>query len=293
MLQSLVNISPTDVLTFELARDTAPKTVLRVSNTSNSKIAFKVKTTEPTWYYVRPNQHVLDIGEHEDVVIVLVEAECNRFIEQGDGNKAIANHRFLVQSRPIDDTSFTAIVQGSQAQKATEFTTFWGSAPKENRKNHKLKVEYSFPNAHNPLPTVHEGAELESPIAANVDSIRDKLMNDETMGAAPMAHEGAAGSPEALLAELQSLRKKYDAIVEYTVHLTAERDYHFSQSEEKRNAEEKLREKSKKKSADNVPKLKSGDKLMDKKTNSVGGISPMIVIVVAFLFFFLGRWVTF
>jgi regulator of replication initiation timing len=31
-------------------------------------------------------------------------------------------------------------------------------------------------------------------------------------------------SPETLYAELQNLRKKYDAVVEYTVHLTAERD---------------------------------------------------------------------
>lgn len=34
--------------------------------------------------------------------------------------KAIASHRFLVQSRPIDDASFAAIAQGSQSQKATE-----------------------------------------------------------------------------------------------------------------------------------------------------------------------------
>lgn len=117
-------------------------------------------------------------------------------------------------------------------------------------------------------------------------------MSDESMGAAHLGHEGNAGTPDALLAELQSLRKKYDAIVEYTVHLTAERDYHFSQSEEKRNAEEKLREKSRKKSAE-IPKSKSGDKLMDKKSNAGGGVSPMIVIIVAFIFFFLGRWIKF
>lgn len=152
-------------------------------------------------------------------------------------------------------------------------------------------MEYVLPNS-NPLPTVHEGAELESPIAANVDSIRDKLMRDETMGSPAPAHDGPAGTPEALLAELQSLRKKYDAIVEYTVHLTAERDYHFSQSEEKRNAEEKLREKSKKKMAD-VPKSKAGDKMMDKKLNAATGVSPFIVILVAFIFFFLGRWLKF
>lgn len=155
-------------------------------------------------------------------------------------------------------------------------------------------MEFVFPNSPKPLPTVHEGAELESPISSNVDHIRKKIMGDDAMGVAASEHDmGVAGTPEALLAELQSLRKKYDAIVEYTVHLTAERDYHFSQSEEKRNAEEKLREKSKKKTDSSAPKSKSGDKLLDKKSNSANGISPMIVIIVAFLFFFIGRWIKF
>ena len=51
--------------------------ILRVSNISQNKVVFKVKTTQPTWYYVRPNQHVLDIGQTEEVVIVLIQSECS------------------------------------------------------------------------------------------------------------------------------------------------------------------------------------------------------------------------
>lgn len=40
-----------------------------------------MKTTEPTWYYVRPNQHVLDVGQTEDVLVVLVEVEC-KYVSQ-------------------------------------------------------------------------------------------------------------------------------------------------------------------------------------------------------------------
>lgn len=150
------------------------------------------------------------------------------------------------------------------------------------------------PNTHKPLDTVHEeGMEIESPIAANVETIRRKI-NPEDEGTAVTQRDGAiVGSPEALLAELQSLRKKYDAIVEYTVHLTAERDYHFSQSEEKRNAEEKLRDKSKRKSTDGS-KSKGGDKqFLDKKVTGPTGFSPMVLIAVAFISFLLGRWVKF
>lgn len=72
---SLVSLSPADVLKFKLGRDFEARAVLEVTNTSQSRIVFKVKTTQPSWYYVRPNQQVLDIGQTEEVAIVLVEAE--------------------------------------------------------------------------------------------------------------------------------------------------------------------------------------------------------------------------
>jgi len=50
--------------------------VLRITNTSGEKVAFKVKTTQPTWYYVRPNQQIVDIGQTEEVTIVMVDTEC-------------------------------------------------------------------------------------------------------------------------------------------------------------------------------------------------------------------------
>jgi hypothetical protein len=50
--------------------------VLKITNITSSKILFKVKTTQPTWYYVRPNQQVISAGQSEDVAILMVEAEC-------------------------------------------------------------------------------------------------------------------------------------------------------------------------------------------------------------------------
>jgi hypothetical protein len=49
--------------------------ILKVTNLSQSKVVFKIKTTQPSWYYVRPNQQILDIGQTEEVTIALVEAE--------------------------------------------------------------------------------------------------------------------------------------------------------------------------------------------------------------------------
>jgi hypothetical protein len=50
--------------------------ILSIRNISQSKIIFKVKTTQPSWYFVRPNQQILDANGSEEVIINLVAAEC-------------------------------------------------------------------------------------------------------------------------------------------------------------------------------------------------------------------------
>ena len=67
------------------------------------------------------------------------------------------------------------------------------------------------------------------------------------MNTTAAAAAAAATNPNVLLAELQALRKKFDAVVEYTVHLTAERDSIFTQLEGAQR--ELIKEKAKKKTS--------------------------------------------
>ena len=71
-----------------------------------------------------------------------------------------------------------------------------------------------------------------------------------------------AANPDSIFSELQALRKKYDAVVEYTVHLTAERDAIVSQLESSQR--ELNREKTKKKT-DGSAVMSGKDKSSDKK----------------------------
>ncbi|CAM9678494.1 unnamed protein product, partial [Choristocarpus tenellus] len=50
--------------------------LLTLTNDSFTEIAFKVKTTEPKRYLVRPNQGLIDVGTSEKVNVYLVEREC-------------------------------------------------------------------------------------------------------------------------------------------------------------------------------------------------------------------------
>jgi len=71
-----------------------------------------------------------------------------------------------------------------------------------------------------------------------------------------------AANPDSIFSELQALRKKYDAVVEYTVHLTAERDAIVSQLE---SAQRELNREKTKKKTDGSAVMSGKDKSSDKK----------------------------
>ena len=57
-----------------------------------------MKTTQPSWYFVRPNQQVLEKGKEETVVVVLVEEERRELLKDRQKLKN-EKHRFLVESK--------------------------------------------------------------------------------------------------------------------------------------------------------------------------------------------------
>jgi hypothetical protein len=139
-------------------------------------------------------------------------------------------------------------------------------------------VEFTYPDASaGPFsdPGSNSSATRRAPtsISENVETVRSRL----SAGGAEASNSSStpnrddpvgATNPDAIFGELQGLRKKYDAVVEYTVHLTAERDAIVSQLESSQR--ELTKEKSRKK-GDAVAAAGSGknDKGADKKVDKV------------------------
>lgn len=291
-MKELVTLDPPDIISLALSRDAAPKITLRISNISDECVAFKVKTTQPTWYYVRPNQHVVEPNKTEDVVIVLITEHCNRFVDMSEEERAenLEKHRFLVQSTPITDHLYNKILNLPPNGRADEFQKLWESSTKDSKINHKLKVEFLMSDG-----TATEDNVQQTPtVAENVETVRNRIAAMENDAENKSAHAGdLAANPDAIVAELQSLRKKYDAVVEYTVHLTAERDYHYAQLEEVRR--EYAREKSRRKSSNessggNNMKQRGTEKGGGANSDAQQGFSLLTVIIVAVLAFVLARY---
>ncbi len=142
----------------------------------------------------------------------------------------------------------------------------------------KLKVEFTYPDSPGPFSdpgSASTARRAPSTVSENVENVRSRLSagagenTTTTPGRTAASDEGIAHSgsanPDAIFGELQGLRKKYDAVVEYTVHLTAERDAIVSQLETAQR--ELTKEKNRKKGDTGAAVAGSGksDKAADKK----------------------------
>lgn len=151
-----------------------------------------------------------------------------------------------------------------------QYSKIWGNTPKDDRKNLKLKVEFIYPDfeERTKAPVGTSAPEERGTLSQNVEIIRNRLARKEDApGTSQAGGEEVPASPEAVFAELLQLRKKYDAVVEYTVHLTAERDHIVAQLDDLQR--EYSREVNRKKPE--TPKGSGGkaDKATEKKATKV------------------------
>ncbi len=68
---NLVTLDPSHDLRFMIQADGLIKAYLTIDNISNGNMAFKIKTTAPKFYIVKPNQSILDKGQKLIVDITL------------------------------------------------------------------------------------------------------------------------------------------------------------------------------------------------------------------------------
>lgn len=129
-MASLLSFSTNDnVLHFKLDRNVAPKASLKMTNISSSKAIFKVRTTQPMWYFVRPNQDLIEAGQTIELIFTLTEPECNRFLDlyREGSPESVDKHRFLIQAKPIDSSDYDMIMNkpADSPNRASEVNRFY------------------------------------------------------------------------------------------------------------------------------------------------------------------------
>jgi len=89
----MLQLDPDTTLHFtKTPTTTTPSRTLKLSNLHSSYLAFKVKTTAPKSYLVRPSTGTLRPRETQEVQIIL---------QSQGADTGASNHRFLVQAIPV------------------------------------------------------------------------------------------------------------------------------------------------------------------------------------------------
>eukprot|EP00744_Colponema_vietnamica_P001643 GILI01002702.1.p1 GENE.GILI01002702.1~~GILI01002702.1.p1 ORF type:complete len:258 (-),score=99.00 GILI01002702.1:406-1179(-) len=154
---SSLKLTPAKELTFPRAIGKSSTISLQLKNEENQRIAFKVKTTAPRSYLVRPNQGFLDPQQSLDVNIILQPLKEEPPAESSD--------KFLVQSATVP-----AGFDGDVSKLLAELT----EKDKNLIQSHRLKVVFepaSSPSSDASYPSSHTHDNSEAAPVASPSSL--------------------------------------------------------------------------------------------------------------------------
>jgi len=303
-----ISISPVDALQFDLgARPKMAVVQLRLQHPgpgTAAPAAYKIKTTAPKRYLVRPNQGLLAPGGAQTVDIILVERDHIALRDDSaKGAEAEEKDKFLVQTTAVQSDLLQGWADKPPEEKSEKIISLWSSVDKKAITGRRLKVRFTRP-AVNDTTLGAEKSGKDAPARATSstsqwEANKQNVKAQVAAGATPPTIS-SMDNPEAIYTEVTNLRKKYDDLVAFTVNLTAERDMLNNElGETKRDlqrevvmrlslenkAGEGLRQRKK------TPGDEKGQDTSSKKENSSKGFSLFQVLLVALICFFIGRYV--
>ena len=143
-------------LTFPVALNKPAVQELRATNTSDAAYSFKVKTTNPKRYSVRPNVGIV-LGHQEAKVTVQLPGLRE---VPSDMNKC--KDKFQVLTLKLDETKLAqlqAMGAGSQAQRDA-LTDLWASDGAKEANVDKIKCAFAFDSSYRDPPIPEEDPTL-------------------------------------------------------------------------------------------------------------------------------------
>lgn len=161
MAAACVQLDPPENLAFDFSQSEQTEVTLTIKNTTKKYVSFKVKTTAPKAYLVRPSKDLLAAGKEAKVQILLQpNAERN------------SPHRFLIQATEHD---------GKEDLTKEE----WMAVPKDQVYERRLSVieVTSKPAVTEDLQAKYEKlVQVANKLGGEVKSLKDQKANRGTSG---------------------------------------------------------------------------------------------------------------
>ncbi|CAJ1384167.1 unnamed protein product [Effrenium voratum] len=124
-----------EAVEFRTARDGSLTAWVRLQNTWEGQVAYKIKTTSPKDFTIKPASGSIRMGEFHDVQIVRKTAE------EGGSPESSKKVKFLVQAAAVTTQAQKLLLYAADKGKAAGRTKFWDSIPKEELQEQQLPVK--------------------------------------------------------------------------------------------------------------------------------------------------------
>ncbi|EGB04658.1 hypothetical protein AURANDRAFT_66986 [Aureococcus anophagefferens] len=191
MLNGALKFSPDECLDIVFSEGDNAETKLQITNIGLSPCIFKVKTTTPDRYLVKPNHGLIRQAAVTEISIVVVQSKKKDIMALAKAKGMMkCTDKFLVQSSVVDASVVGELEGKTSTELAEAITRLFGKREKRMLNAKKLLVDFMVPESR----------------------------------AGDGYHLATESTPEEMFAEIVTLRKKYDDLVAFTVKLTAERD---------------------------------------------------------------------
>lgn len=211
MLNGALKFSPDECLDIVFSEGDNAETKLQITNTGLSPCIFKVKTTTPDRYLVKPNHGLIRQAAVTEISIVVVQSKKKDIMALAKAKGMMkCTDKFLVQSSVVDASVVGELEGKTSTELAEAITRLFGKREKRMLNAKKLLVDFMVPESR-----AGDGYHLAT--ESTIEPLQKPLF--EVAAPTPIP-----GTPEEMFAEIVTLRKKYDDLVAFTVKLTAERD---------------------------------------------------------------------
>lgn len=249
-----------------------------MTNSSSGPLAFKVKTTAPKLYCVRPNASIIQPGESIKVSIIL------QAFSQPLGQDYKCKDKFLIVALPC--------LQGSDPSNVSDY---WSTLEKENKSkliSKKLRVNYVIDDS-----ATADDTQYDSPVKSETGDVIDTDSGVAT-GAAGAAGVGAgagAGAAAAAAASGDSSKGATSSGVDTAVEdseISNRKAPASNELDDSYNQINKLSEKLDKSETSTTEKSSTADDISSKTDEPFGGVSFVATVVLMLLAFLIG-WLIF
>nr|CCA18965.1 conserved hypothetical protein [Albugo laibachii Nc14] len=244
-----VILEPSEYLTFHLQSNASPQSKLSIRNTSADRIiAFKVKTTRPLRYLVRPNQGMLLPDGSASIVVSLQQKDCEELFRLDPSERQTLNDKFLVQSIYIENSFYESVRTRGSKETADVLTQMWLHTDKSKLSNKKLRCRFVQDSIENNgskvqletqptatyLSTGSRDVSISPRSGLSTSHMQSSFRESNTETSERREFKDNELNTKSSVQEVASLRKKYDELVAFTVQLTAQRDVLLSDLEKTR-----------------------------------------------------------